>query len=295
MPHQETVSKVSLQEARRAFGDRIAAELEGGIHQGIALERDMSINASGVVLAARLYQPEVPQGNVGMVFFHSGGYVMGNLATGDPVARSFCRHTGWPVLSVDYRLAPEHPFPAAVEDAVSSTQWAIAHGEVFGDEVRRVVVGGDSAGGGLAAVVAQSLRHQVPGIAGQCLLYPQLSMLEADIQCGPSLDPFVTAEALAWSRHHYIDASVDPTDYRVSPGGCRDLVGLPPTVIAVSGLDPLTRSAEAYETALREAGVSTSLRHYPHLPHGFAEFDSVSAAAEAAMMEIGRDCLEAMS
>lgn len=273
-------------EKRAWFTARIAKQLAGGRRPDVTTAKLVVRSGSGQ-LAARLYRPAEWHAGCGILFFHSGGFVIGSLDTGEPVALALARHTGWPVLSVEYRLAPEHPFPAAVEDAVDAARWVAARLDVFGPGTARFVVAGDSAGGTLAAIVGQSIGFERAPLAAQCLLYPALVHESHTETAGD--DPFITLSELEWFRSHYPGVAVDPTDGRLSPGLARHLAGLPPVVLGVAAGDPLTPGARRYRDALEAAGVPTWYYCYEHLPHGFAEFDSVSGAAEAAMREICAD------
>ncbi|HEX6522177.1 MAG TPA: alpha/beta hydrolase [Streptosporangiaceae bacterium] len=207
-----------------------------------------------------------------LVWFHGGGWVTGDLGYSEQFCRMLADGAGCEVCNVDYRLAPEHPFPAAVEDALAAARWAGSGG-------REVVVGGDSAGGNLAAVAAREL----PGCAGQLLVYPVLDTNRSR----PSYlayDGLVLGVAeMGWFFDQYLPREQDRTSPRAAPLGAPDADGLPPAVVAVGGHDPLHDEGVAYASRLRADGVNVTLLEFPSLPHGFLRFTGpVPAAAEAA-------------
>jgi acetyl esterase len=277
------------EEMRALFSARIASEVQGGVRPSVEVVR-MTVPTRSGELQARLYRPSLTRDGCGILFFHSGGFVIGDLDTGEPVALALARHTAWPVISVAYRLAPEHPFPAAVEDAIDSGSWIASRLDVFGTAADRFVVAGDSAGGTLAAVVAQELGPGLSTLAAQCLLYPAL--VAGDAEFDRNDDPFIDANAIQWFDSHY-RASADMNDRRISPGLAHELERVPPAVFGVSKRDPLTAATARYSDALQNAGVTTYYHAFDELPHGFAEFDCVSNAAEAAMKTISIDLVHA--
>jgi acetyl esterase len=228
-------------------------------------------------LSARRYVPLILRTGRILVWFHGGGWISGDIAYSDQFCRSLADGAGCEVLSVDYRLAPEDPFPAAVEDALAAVRWAAPAG-------REVVVGGDSAGGNLAAVAAQELAS-LPSVrlVGQLLVYP---VLDTD-RGRPSYlayDGLVLGVAeMGWFFAQYLPREQDRTSPRAAPLRASELGGLPPAVIAVAGHDPLRDEGVAYAGRLRAAGVPVTLLQFPSLPHGFLRFTGpVPAAADAA-------------
>lgn len=236
---------------------------------------------------ARRYVPRALRTGRILVWFHGGGWVTGGIGYSDQFCRFLADGAGCEVLSVDYRLAPEHPFPAAVEDALAAVRWAASAG-------REVVVGGDSAGGNLAAVAAQELAAaqraagrsgSLPGVrlAGQLLVYP---VLDTD-RGRPSYlayDGLVLGVAeMGWFFAQYLPREQDRANPRAAPLRASGLGGLPPAVIAVAGHDPLRDEGAAYAERLRAAEVPVTLLEFPSLPHGFLRFTGpVQAAADAA-------------
>ena len=237
---------------------------------------------------ARRYRPLDADADRGvLVYFHGGGFVIGDLDTHDALCRRICAEAGIDVLSVDYRLAPEHPFPAAVEDAVAVTR-AVADGRTaLGLSAGPLAVGGDSAGGNLAAVGCQQAREVA--LAAQLLIYPATDRAEVR----PSLvehaeGRMLDGELMRWFHEAYLPADADRQDPRVSPLR-GDLAGLPPAVVATAGFDPLRDEGDAYAEALAAAGVPVVHRTYPSLIHGFADLDAWSETARSATGEVIAD------
>lgn len=220
-----------------------------------------------------------------LVWFHGGGFVLGDLDTADQPARMLCRHGDLNVLSVDYRLAPENPFPAAVEDAVAALDWAKAHVAELGADPTRVAVGGDSAGGNIAAVAA--LQRRGPhGPAAQLLVYPATDMVTRY----PSLEQFadgyfLTEADTEWFIDHYA-CDADRSDPRMSPLLADDLRGLAPAMVVTAAFDVLRDNGEAYAHAMREAGVPVVLRRVPRLIHGFFNTVGINRAAYEATVGV---------
>jgi acetyl esterase/lipase len=221
-----------------------------------------------------------------LLYFHGGGWVIGDLDTHDSTCRFLAASTGFPLLSVDYRLAPEHPFPAAVEDATAAFRWAVEHAAELGASAERIAVGGDSAGGNLAAAVSLAARDAGgPAPAMQLLIYPV-----TDVVGGPSRQLFaegfqLTKADMDWFEAHYLSGGASGEDPRISVLRAKDLSGLPPAYIATAGFDPLRDEAEAYAERLRATGVRVALKRHPGLIHGFANLTAVSRSSRAAMHE----------
>jgi acetyl esterase len=235
-------------------------------------------------LRARVYRPQGPGPFPVVAFFHGGGWVIGDLDTHDNMARNVCRPTGAVVVSVDYRLAPEHPFPAAAGDAVAAARWLAAHpGEVGGDG--RFAVAGDSAGGNLAAVAAQALTADGTALAGQFLIYPGVDARGGYPSGTENAKGYLLEQAsIDWFLGHYAGQDRDNADPRLSPL-LGTLAGLPPAVIVTAEFDPLRDEGEAYAAALQAAGTPADLRRCAGMIHGFFDMGAVSPAAADAVEE----------
>jgi acetyl esterase len=249
---------------------------------------------SDTPIPVRIYRPrlEGPPAPV-LVWFHGGGWVIGDLDGADGTCRALCRDGDALVVSVDYRLAPEHPFPAAVEDCWAATRWVADQGGELGGDPARLAVGGDSAGGNLAAVVAQLARDAGgPPICFQALVYPV-----TDATCDrPSIREnaegyLLTTDGMEWFYGHYLGAH-DRRDPRVSPLLAPDLTGLPPAYVVTAEYDPLRDQGRAYVEALTAAGVPATLDEVAGTIHGFFSLDQmldVATQARARLVAAWRD------
>ena len=228
----------------------------------------------------------------GLVFFHGGGFVLGDLETHDGLCRALANESGCRVVSVDYRLAPEHPFPAAVEDCIAATEWIAANAAEFGVDRARLAVGGDSAGGNLAAVVALVAKQRgAPKLLFQLLIYPvaQLGGAETVSMRENGKGYFLEKASMEWFTKLYCPDASQRTDPRLSPLLARDVTGLPPAYVVTAGFDPLRDEGKAYADKLDAAGVPVTYVNYPGMVHGFFAFrglvpkarEAVAAAAAA--------------
>jgi acetyl esterase/lipase len=222
-----------------------------------------------------------------LVYYHGGGWVIGDLDTHDNPCRFLAAHSGAAVLAIDYRLAPEHPFPAAAEDAGAAYRWALANAEALDADPRRVGVGGDSAGANLSAVASLQAREEgwpLPAI--QLLIYPVTETATELASRHVFGDGFIlTRRDMDFFEEHYLPPGTDRNDPRVSILQADDLTGLPPAYVAVAGFDPLRDEGEAFAQRLREAGVQVALRRHPGLIHTFANLTAVSRSSRQAMLE----------
>ncbi len=285
-------------------GLRRDALMAGGPTIPVAAADDLTVDGGDGPLPARLYRPggadeptrtwqatdeRLPL----LVFLHGGGFVLGDLDSHDAVCRVFCRHAGILVLSVGYRLAPEHRFPAAVDDALAAFGWAVDNAERLGADPRRIAVGGDSAGGNLAAIIAQHDAASGRGaLALQLLLYPVVDFVDRTASrelFGRGF--FLESDTMDWFEQHYLPpagerpADFDPADRRLSPLRTADLTGLAPALVVTAGFDPLRDEGEAYAARLAEAGVPTLARRMPDLIHGFANTLGVGRRSREALLE----------
>ena len=249
------------------------------------------VDAGGV--PARLYRPDDRTDLGLLVFLHGGGWVIGNLDTHDNICRILSNSSGHAVLSVEYRLAPEHPFPAALDDALAATRWAHANAAALGCEPDRLAIGGDSAGANLAIVVGH--RRPVP-LRYQLLVYPATDLTRSFPSHVENAEgPGLTSRGMAWFIHHYAggnpDALVDP---RLSPHFAEDgaVAASPPTMVITAQYDPLRDEGDAYAERLASLGVPTSHVRFGGMYHGFfsvADFlDDAAAANRLAGVAVGR-------
>jgi acetyl esterase len=241
-------------------------------------------------IAVRAYRPVRDETLPALVFFHGGGWTIGDLDTHDVLCRQLALGARCAVFSVDYRLAPEHPFPAAVDDCFSATAHVHLHAKDLGVDPARIAVGGDSAGGNLAAVVALLARDRGdPPLSHQLLIYPA-----TDQRCGfPSHERngegyLLTREGIRFFRAAYLPGEKDRTDWRASPLLAPSHAGLPPAFVLTAGLDPLVDEGRAYADKLAAAGTQVAYREYPDMVHGFVLFGGVVDAANAAVQECCR-------
>jgi acetyl esterase len=240
-------------------------------------------------IPVRVYRPEARGALPALCYFHGGGFVLCNLETHDGVCRSLANAARCAVVSVDYRLAPEHPFPAAPEDCYAATRWVAEQGGEIGVDASRIAVGGDSAGGNLTAVVAQMARdRRGPRLAYQLLVYP---VTDARFDTASYRDNaegyFLTTAMMKWFWKKYLADAADALHPYASPLRAKDLAGLPPGLCITAEYDPLRDEGEAYAARLREAGVPVATSRYDGMFHGFFGMGALldqgrTAVAEAA-------------
>jgi acetyl esterase len=242
-------------------------------------------------IPVRIYRPQ-PSGSLPtIVYLHGGGFVIGDLDTHEGVCRLLCNDVGAVVISVDYRFAPEHRFPAAVEDAYAALRWVAEHIADYGGDRGRLAVGGDSAGGDLAAVSAQLAHADGLSLAAQLLIYPNVDLLGDYASREENADGyFLTLADMRWFAEHYIGMSEDDPrvaelarDPRLSPLQADSLEGLAPAVVVTAEFDPLRDEGNAYAQALEKAGVRVEHREFAGLIHGFYGMELFSPAAAQAM------------
>ena len=242
-------------------------------------------------IGARFYLPNgLPGGTAPplLVYFHGGGFVIGDLDTHDGVCRFIAAAAGLAVLSVDYRLAPEHQFPAGIDDAWTAFTWALASAAELGVDPARIAVGGDSAGGNLAAnVCLRGKAEDGPTPAMQLLIYPVADSAEEPRSRQLFSQNFLlTKTDIDRFEHFYIGPGDDIDDPRISILKAADLSGLPPAYVTTAGFDPLRDEGEAYAIRMRAAGTKVALRRHPELIHGFANQTAFSRSSRAAMLEL---------
>ena len=253
----------------------------------------LSIPAPHGPIPARIYVPKEPRLKDGLapalVFFHGGGWVIGDLDSHDVVCRQLAASGALVVIAIDYRLAPEHKFPAAVDDAITATAWIAANASELGLDATRLSVGGDSAGGNLAAVVALAARDRKgPALAGQVLIYPAVDFaMTHGSHSEPDTSVLLTHTVIRWFCNHYLNGPADIHDWRASPARAKSLAGLPPAYVLTAGADPLRDEGDDYAERLRQAGVPVTYKHYPGQFHGFFTMGKLLQQANVAVREIG--------
>lgn len=256
----------------------------------IGKTEDRTIAGPGGDLALRIYTPvAAPSGPLPVLaFFHGGGFVIGSIETHDAPCRIIANEAKCLVVSVDYRLAPEHRFPAAVDDCLAAVNWIARNGTEIGADVSRIAVGGDSAGGNLAAVVAQLSRDAGgPALAFQMLIYPATDALHEGLSRTANAEGYMLdQELMAWFFTQYIGSpdQANLADPRLSPMRHEKLAGLPPAHVIVAGFDPLRDEGLAYAQALTEAGVAVTTAEFKGQIHGFCSMSGVIEAGRTALV-----------
>jgi acetyl esterase len=263
----------------------------GGEPDTLGRVEDLSIPVPGGKLPVRLYASEHGGIRPALIYFHGGGFVFGNLETHDAVCRALAKESGAVVISVDYRLSPENKFPAAVEDSYAATVWAAANAERLGIDARRIAVGGDSAGGNLATVIAMRCRDAGgPALAAQLLLYPvtDLSTFETGSHRELGEGYFLTRAGMEWFKGHYLASADQARHPEASPLLAPDVSGLPPALVITAEFDPLRDEGEAYAQRLQQAGVRVTVTRYPGMIHGFVSMRGVLAGGRQAIQEAAK-------
>jgi acetyl esterase len=255
------------------------------------------LTADGIPL--RLYRPLGVAATTplpALVYFHGGGWVIGDLETHDVLCRQLTAGAGIGVVSVDYRLAPEHPFPAALDDAWAATRWVAARASELGLDAGRLAVGGDSAGGNLAAVVALLARDRGgPAIALQSLVYPVTDVAAESQSYADFADGFMlTRDSMRWFIAHYLAGGSDAADWRVSPLRAPSLAGVAPAVVVTAGFDPLRDEGDAYARRLREAGVRVDAVCYGGMIHGFVPMGRLIETGNRAVAHLAATLRQAL-
>ncbi|RXH14751.1 alpha/beta hydrolase [Bradyrhizobium guangzhouense] len=302
-PDAATVYKAFQDAGRPAYETLTAAEARAYYLQArfvtnpeppeLARVAPLSIAAPHGTIPARIYVPKQPRLKDGaapaLVFFHGGGWVIGDLDSHDVVCRQLADAGALVVIAIDYRLAPEHKFPAAADDAVAATKWIAANARALGIDPARLSIGGDSAGGNLAAVVALAARDgDGPELAGQLLIYPAVDFaMTHGSHSEPETSVLLTHSVIRWFREHYLSSAADIHDWRASPARAENLAGLPPAFVMTAGADPLRDEGDEYAARLKQAGVSVTYKHFPGQFHGFFTMGKLLQQANVAVSEIG--------
>jgi acetyl esterase len=237
----------------------------------VARVENRSVPGPGGEIPVRVYTPEGEGPHPALVYFHGGGWVIGSLESHDGICRALARAVPCVVVSVDYRLAPEHPFPAAAEDSYAATRYVAGHAAAFAADPARLAVGGDSAGGNLSAVVTLMARARGgPRLVHQLLVYPVTDGAMDTPSYRENADGyFLTRDGMVWFWNHYVSDPAARANPHASPLRAPDLRGLPPALVMTAEFDPLRDEGEAYARRLEEAGVPVTLTRYDGMIHGF--------------------------
>lgn len=276
---------LAVDEARRQYEARISAM---ATPPAMAEVGERRIDGPGGPLTLRIYTPAGEGPFPLMVFFHGSGFVLCSLNTHDGMCRNLAAGIGCVVVSVDYRLAPEHTFPAGPDDCLAATRWAAAHAAELGADPSRIVLAGDSAGGNMAAVTAIRVRDEGgPALNGQILLYPVTDYHEPGTPSyEENADGYgLTRETMRWFWNHYLSDPAEADNPLAAPLRHPDLAGLPPAYIVSAEFDPLRDEAEIYGEKLRAAGVPVEITRRPGMNHGFLFWCGRVDGADAAMAE----------
>jgi acetyl esterase len=252
----------------------------------------MTVPGPAGAIPVRIYTPLQVRQADGMapclVFFHGGGWVIGDLDSHDVVCRTLAVEAEAMVISVDYRLAPEHKFPAAIDDAIAATRWIADNAIQLNVDASRIVVGGDSAGGNLAAIAAIDAREHGPKLQAQVLIYPATDFrMTHPSHREPETDCLLTHNVIRWFRDHYLNGKEDIDNWRASPARVDNLAGLPPAYVLTAGADPLRDEGDEYAMRLKDAGVAVATKTYPGQFHGFVTMGKILPKANEALHDIG--------
>src|SRR5262245_306184 len=272
-------------EARESMRSRTAGL---GPFPDVAAITEHRVPVQGAEIAVRLYSPGGAGPHPALVFYHGGGWVIGDLDTHDGLCRTLTKAAGCMVASVDYRLAPETKYPAAAEDSYAALLWLVANAGKLGVDPRRIAVGGDSAGGNLSTVVALMARDRKgPALACQILIYPVTNhSLDTPSYHENATGYVLTREAMRWFWRHYLAREEQGKEPHASPLQAASLAGLPPALVITAECDPLRDEGEVYAARLRDAGVPVTLTRYGGTFHGFIRMTKFLDKARAAVDEI---------
>ncbi|AEC21991.1 alpha/beta hydrolase domain-containing protein [Pusillimonas sp. T7-7] len=276
-------------EQSRAESNAVRAQLQPD-PPVLASVEDGMISGPGADIPFRIYRADMASSSApAVIFFHGGGFVMGDLDSHDIVCRQICKESACTVIAIDYRRAPEHRFPAAVDDAIHAAAWLREQAAEFGIDADRIALAGDSAGANLATVVAIDMkRNGLQPLALQILFYPVTDQhADYDSKQRFANGYLLTRSAIGFYAEQYFENESDKQDWRASPIRQEDLSGLPEALVITAGFDPLVDEGEAYALRLAQAGVRTTLRRFPGQVHGFVTrgrivpeaFDAIQEAA----------------
>lgn len=281
--HEMAIEDVRAQEMME---DGMISNLFFGKTASLPKVEDIEINGRSHTMPARVYYPVVGEKRPFLLYYHGGGFAVGNVETHDKLCRRLAKDSGRIVVSVDYRLAPEHRFPAGIEDAADALVWLAEMGHTLGGDVSDIAVGGDSAGGNFAAVVSQKARNDKgPAISKQLLIYPAVDMSKTYPSAERfSNNPILSKKDMDWFAEMYLDDEAQTKDPTCSPL-LGDLHNLPPAFILTAEYDPLLDQGNAYAKALKENGNAVTIKEYPRQLHGFMTFAGVSGQADQAFKD----------
>jgi len=279
------LEKLPLSEARAVIPERINA---GFPEEPMAELQNRTVPGPAGPIPVRVYRPAKNETLPVLIFFHGGGFVIGNLDTHDRMCRALANASGCAIIAVDYRLAPENKYPAAVDDAYAVTKYVAEHAAEFGIDPNRIGVGGDSAGGNLATVVCLLSRDRGgPRLKFQLMIYPLVDHFDKS----PSMQQFaegyfLTRAGMDWFKDSYLPSREAGLEASASPMYAKDVAGLPPAMIVTAECDPLRDQGEAYARKLQDAGVPVELKRYEGMIHVFLQFAAVLDTAKVAMKDM---------
>jgi acetyl esterase len=289
--------QMTPEQGRRYFSSTVGP-LDAPLRPVARIE-DLSASGPAGPIPLRVYTPigSASEPRAVLVWYHGGGFVIGDLDTHDAPLRMLADETRCVIVSVDYRLAPIHKFPAAVEDAHAAYLWVVAHAAEIGGDPARVAVGGDSAGGNLAAVICHLAKDRGdPAPVYQVLLYPATDLSRSTRSHRTFVDGYLlTGPTLKWFSNHYLHGDLDVADPRVSPIRFADFSGLPPALVITAGYDPLRDEGRDYAAALEKAGVPVRYICHDALIHGFFSMTGAIDAARGAVTEAAAILREALA
>ena len=257
-----------------------------------------TIEGPGGDLELRIYRPSDQTGLAICVYLHGGGFVIGSLDTHDPLCRRLANRSGAIIVSVNYRLAPEHRYPAGVEDASAALDWVAANAAALGGDAKRLAVSGDSAGGNLAAVAAhRAVDAGGPALRCQALIYPVTDHGRGDHETRRTMGEIfpIPTPVMEWFHEHYFGHAASVFEPDASPVRREDMRGLPQTLVLTAGLDPLCSEGKAYADRLEAAGVAVCYTQYDNTIHGFMQMGRIIPCAKDAINKVGDYLAEALS
>ncbi len=287
----QPISAQTVEQARVTYREKTATF--GGPAAAMAEVRDLAAPGPAGKIPLRLYRPvEATAPGPALIYVHGGGWVIGDLDSHDKVCRDIAALTPCRAVAVDYRLAPEHPFPAGLDDVLAALAWIAENAPALGIDAERLAIGGDSAGGSMSAAACIDARSKGLRLKAQVLIYPSTDSTP-DVRLWPSriqnLEvPPLTSDALKWFSSKYLPRGlqIDRRDWRLSPLYAESLEGLPPALVLTAQYDPLRDEGKAYAERLAASGVPTVHRNFPGQIHGFIEYGGVLTSANEAIREI---------